>query len=61
MPAYLYVIRWGVQDRSGCKLRFYKSEAEEEVLGELDIQAATFIYNAEDMNGHFKIWSVEMF
>ena len=50
------MVRWGVQDRAGCKLRFYKSEAEEEVLGEMDIQAATFIYNAEDMNGHFKIW-----
>lgn len=51
--------RWGVQDPTGGKLRFYKTEQEEEVVGEIDIMSATFVYDAGDANGQFKICTTD--
>ena len=49
--------RWGVYDKSQCKLRFYKSDFEEDIVGEIDVLSATFTYDLEnDQNGQFKIW-----
>ena len=48
--------RWAVHESSACKLRLYKSEQEEEVVGEVDIVGGTFVYDAGDVNGQFKIW-----
>jgi len=48
--------RWGVYDKSQCKLRFYKNNFEEDVIGETDVLSATFTYDLEnDQNGQFKI------
>merc|ERR1719209_1957719 len=51
--------RWAVQDPGGCKLRFFKTELEEEVVGEVNIMGATFVYDAGDVNGQFKICTTD--
>ena len=53
--------RWGVYDKSQCKLRFYKSDFEEDIVGEIDVLSGTFTYDLEnDQNGQFKIWKVSL-
>jgi len=48
--------RWGVYDKNQCKLRFYKSDCEKDIVGEIDVLSATFTYDLEnDQNGQFKI------
>jgi len=48
--------RWGVYDKNQCKLRFYKSDFEKDIVGEIDVLSATFTYDLEnDQNGQFKI------
>ena len=50
-------VRWGVYDKSQCKLRFYKSDFEEDIVDEIDVLSGTFTYDLEnDQNGQFKIW-----
>jgi len=51
--------RWAVHESSACKLRLYKSEQEEEVVGEVDIVGGTFVYDAGDVNGQFKICTTD--
>merc|ERR1719334_2567834 len=51
--------RWASQDRTGSKLRFYKNETEEDMVGEIDIMGATYVYDAADLNGQFKICTTE--
>jgi len=48
--------RWGVYDKNQCRLRFYKSDFEKDIVGEIDVLSATFTYDLEnDQNGQFKI------
>ena len=38
-------------------MRFYKTDFEVDILGEIDVLSATFTYDLEnDQNGQFKIW-----
>ena len=49
--------RFAVYDPSQCKLNLFKNSDETELVGELDIQGATFTYDLDnDNNGMFKIW-----
>ena len=47
--------RWAVYDKKQCRLRFYKTDKEEDVINEVDVQSATFTYDADDQNGQFKM------
>ena len=50
-------VRYYVVDRKGGRLRYFRSEDEMELLGEIDIQSATFCYDVQaDKNGEFTIW-----
>lgn len=50
-------VRYFVVDKKGGRLRYYRSEDETELLGEIDIQSATFCYDVQcDKNGEFTIW-----
>jgi len=49
--------RWFSYDRRRGRLRYYRGEDEGELLGEIDVLAATFNYDvASDKNGEFTIW-----
>ena len=49
--------RFAVYDPNQCKLNLFKNSDEADLVGELDIQAATFTYDLDnDNNGMFKIW-----
>ena len=49
--------RWAIYDQNLCKIRLYKSNAEEELVGDIDILSATFNYDLDGSNtGIFKIW-----
>jgi len=48
--------RWVVYDKKQCKLRFFKSDKEEEIINEVDVLSATFVFDVEnDQNGQFKM------
>ena len=52
-------VRWFCYDRKLGRLRYYRDENEQEMLGEVDITSATFCYDVQsDRNGEFTIWSV---
>ena len=49
--------RWAAYDPTQCKLRLYKTSQELDMVGELDIQTATFTYDLDnENNGMFKLW-----
>ena len=53
--------RWFVYDRKAGRLRYFRSEKEEQSgqdpVGDIDISSATFCYDVgEDNNGEFTIW-----
>ena len=50
-------MRWAAYDPTQCKLRLYKTCQELDMVGELDIQTATFTYDLDnENNGMFKLW-----
>ena len=53
--------RWFVYDKKAGKLRYYRTEKEEQnggdPVGDIDISSATFCYDvSEDNGGEFTIW-----
>ena len=50
-------VRWFVLDKKCGRLRYFRNEEESELLGEIDIQSATFRYDVQtDRNGEFTVW-----
>ena len=54
---------WAVFDTQDCRMRIFKGEKEEEMMEEINIGDATFIYDLENsQNGEFKIrWLAKRF
>lgn len=49
--------RYFVYDKKVGRLKFYKNEEDHDLLGEIDIQSATFCYDVQsDRSGEFTIW-----
>ena len=50
-------VRWFVCDRKLGKLRYYRSDEETELMGEICINSATFKYDVKtDKHGEFTVW-----
>ena len=50
-------VRWFVYDRKTGRLKYFKTEDESEIVGEIDISSATFYYDVlADKGGEFTIW-----
>ena len=48
---------WAVFDAQECKMKVFNGEEQEEMVEEIDVGGATFVYDLENsQNGEFKIW-----
>ena len=50
-------VRYFVYDRKVGRLKYFRTEDETDLLGEIDVQSATFCYDVtSDRNGEFTLW-----